>query len=97
MSDESQLTTSTAQVLGRDFEPQNRLSPLAMRLGSPSSGSSHGRKDTSTGENGTKRCGRVSWNDQVDTQKWYEWMAYYIPILEWLPKYECTTRVACLT
>ena len=29
------------------------------------------------------------WTDQIDFEKWYDWIAYYIPILEWLPKYQC--------
>jgi hypothetical protein len=27
---------------------------------------------------------------QINFAKWYDWIAYYIPILEWLPKYQCT-------
>ena len=30
-----------------------------------------------------------TWNNQFDIKKWYEWTAYYIPILEWLPQYKC--------
>jgi len=29
------------------------------------------------------------WINQIDFHKWYEWTAYYIPILEWLPQYKC--------
>ena len=30
------------------------------------------------------------WYHQIDFQKWYEWTAYYVPILEWLPQYKGT-------
>jgi hypothetical protein len=26
---------------------------------------------------------------RIEVAKWYEWLAYYIPILEWLPGYKC--------
>jgi hypothetical protein len=29
---------------------------------------------------------------QVDCQGWYKWIAYYVPILEWLPKYNCNSH-----
>jgi hypothetical protein len=29
-----------------------------------------------------------NWVKQIEFQKWYEWMSYYIPILEWLPNYK---------
>jgi hypothetical protein len=29
-----------------------------------------------------------NWANQIEFQKWYEWMSYYIPILEWLPNYK---------
>jgi hypothetical protein len=29
-----------------------------------------------------------TWCGDIDFQKWYEWSAYYIPILEWLPQYK---------
>jgi hypothetical protein len=29
-----------------------------------------------------------SWIKQIEFQKWYEWMSYYVPILEWLPQYK---------
>jgi hypothetical protein len=33
-----------------------------------------------------------SYQDRLtqDLAKWYEWSAYYIPILEWLPQYKRT-------
>lgn len=30
------------------------------------------------------------WMARTNFGKWYDWTAYYIPILEWLPKYHCT-------
>lgn len=29
-----------------------------------------------------------TWCGEIDFDKWYEWSAYYIPILEWLPQYK---------
>ncbi len=46
--------------------------------------------------NGLKRretkCSDIchGWINQINFEKWYEWTAYYIPILEWLPQYKCT-------
>lgn len=33
--------------------------------------------------------------NQIDFEKWYEWTAYYIPILEWLPQYKCSGPPYC--
>jgi hypothetical protein len=33
-------------------------------------------------------CSCPSWIKQIEFQKWYEWMSYYVPILEWLPQYK---------
>lgn len=41
----------------------------------------------------TPKAQRGSWQNcfgEVDLNKWYEWSAYYIPILEWLPQYKRT-------
>lgn len=42
----------------------------------------------------TRKCSDQcwAWCNQIDFEKWYEWTAYYIPILEWLPQYECNPR-----
>jgi hypothetical protein len=35
-----------------------------------------------------KRFGSY-WRVSIDVPGWHKWIAYYIPILEWLPKYHC--------
>jgi hypothetical protein len=35
-----------------------------------------------------------TWYNQIDFKKWYEWTAYYIPILEWLPQYKCNNPIS---
>lgn len=32
------------------------------------------------------------WYRHICFSKWYKWIAYYIPILEWLPSYQCTLQ-----
>ena len=43
------------------------------------------------------KCGDTyrGWVNQIDFEKWYEWTAYYIPILEWLPQYKCSYPPYC--
>lgn len=36
---------------------------------------------------------RLVWCDRIDFRKWFEWTAYYIPIIEWLPQYRCMASV----
>ena len=44
----------------------------------------------------TKCCSTCcGWVNQIDFEKWYEWTAYYIPILEWLPQYKCSYLPYC--
>jgi len=47
--------------------------------------------DVESQESAPRKGQRGSWQNcvgQVDLNKWYEWSAYYIPILEWLPQYK---------
>src|SRR5579871_1668692 len=37
---------------------------------------------------------RLAWCDRIDFPKWFEWTAYYIPIIEWLPQYKCMAFVS---
>jgi len=86
------------------FDPRNILMFVADNQGYPTAGSSGASfsgqvkgMDTSVdvesqGSAAPKRqtAGGHNWCPQVDFNKWYEWSAYYIPILEWLPQYKRT-------
>jgi hypothetical protein len=42
-----------------------------------------------------RRCSNCcpQWCNEIHFQRWYEWVAYYIPILEWLPQYKCALPI----
>jgi len=69
--------------------PGTGMNPLSYPPGSSEDGSpSKGTAIDVEAQRNQKRpqrgfCGRI------DCPAWYKWMSYYIPILEWLPSYDC--------
>lgn len=78
-----------SQPTTANINPATGMNPLSYPPGSSEDGSpSKGTAIDVEAQRNRKRprrgfCGRI------DCPAWYKWMSYYIPILEWLPRYDC--------